>query len=228
VTDQPTNDSPSPDDNAPAPKIGRPRTRALLTEDRLAKYLEVLEQTGSHNEAARVATPHPNDITPGTKSKPAPAPGYASFYSWRKSHPDFEQACVDCVARAVGRAESELARRMNLPTERPTVDRNGNIVHISKDFRDANRLLERFLARHKPEDWTPRNRLDSNVTITGANNIGGAVYCIRASDLDLLGESDRVELMQILSRLEDARPQPIEQSSQSQPLLTDQREGATE
>jgi len=199
-------------------------TRTRVTPERLAKYVEVLSQTGSHFEASRVATPFPNEVQPISERHggTTPPPGYATFAKERKINPEFAEACEAAIQIAIGRAESELARRMLLATERATCDKNGNIVHISKDYRNADLLLMRFLARHRPEDWTERSRLDSNVTVT-SNGDGstGARYVISIEDVRLLEPEQQRQLMSLIRSLEDVR------AANKQPAaLPDQNGGA--
>ena len=205
MSDAPANpDTPTPGDSTPnVPAKAEPKriTRMRLSPDRLDKYVEILSITGSHMEASRLAS-FPNDTTNANGN----APGYPGFLRERKSNPDFARRCDEAMQAAIGRAESELARRMYLPTERASISKDGTIVHISRDFRNADLLLQKFLTRHRPDEWADRSRLDSNVTTNSSGSAtSGAAYVITPGMLSMLSDSDRLALGEILCRAEDAR-----------------------
>jgi hypothetical protein len=187
-------------------KVRSAITRCAVSEERQDAYIRTLERTGSHFEASRVATPHANPMKPradGVENSPS---GYQTFLKLRKESPAFAARCEEALSRAIGRAEAMLKDRMELPTERATLDKSGTIVHISKDFKNADALLRTFLARHRPE-WVDSQKRSVEATIThvGSESVGCATYTIRADDLDLLATEDARTLMELLSKLEDAR-----------------------
>jgi hypothetical protein len=179
-----------------------------VSQERQDVYCRVLSETGSHFEAARAATPFPNEMKPredGVINSPS---GYNTFLRLRKSDPIFAARVDEAMSIALARAEAELSRRMFVATERATLDRAGNIVHISKDFRNADMLLKTFLARHRPE-WidSQRKSVEATVHHVGGNNAPGSGfgYTIRAADIELLSDEDRKLLGELVGRIEDAR-----------------------
>jgi hypothetical protein len=211
-------------ENLPAEHPKRAVTRSKLTPERLAKYLEVLRETGSHFEAARVATPFPNEVKPVSEESGGTTPpsGYQTFLHYRRTHPVFEQQCIDAINEAIGAAESELARRMRLPTERATIDKLGNVVHVTKDYRNADLLLLRFLARHAPDIWTETQKRELSGTMQvqhgNAYAAAGVAYNITSEVLRMLSEADRIALGEIMCRAEDARLK-LESEKKQQKLL---------
>jgi hypothetical protein len=212
-----------PNENVPAAAEPKRITRMRLTEARLARYCEVLEQTGSHMEASRLASAD-NDIAPASDPKlgTAPAPGYQTFYIERRTNPEFAARCDQAILNFVGRAESELARRMFLPTERASLDKQGNVAHVSKDYRNADQLLLRALARHRPDEWSElaRRQVDQKTTVTHNNAYaaGGAAYVISSEVIQLLDEDDRQLLGQLMVKAEEKRLQ-LENERKQQALL---------
>jgi hypothetical protein len=212
------------ENSLPAEQPKRVVTHTKLSTERLAVYLRVLRETGSHFEACRVATPFPNDVKPVSEESGGTTPpsGYQTFLHYRRTHPEFEQQCIDAINEAIGAAESELARRMRLPTERATIDKQGNVVHVTKDYRNADLLLLRFLARHAPDTWTETQKRELTGTMQvqhgNAYAAAGVAYNITSEVLRMLSETDRQTLGEIMCRAEDARLK-LESEKKQQKLL---------
>jgi hypothetical protein len=215
-TNQPTSS------NVPAQAEPKRVTRLRVSQERLDRYIEVLELTGSHFEASRLSSA-PNEVQPVSERSggTTPAPGYQTFYMERKTNPEFARRCEEAINNFVGRAESELARRMFLPTERATIDKNGVVQHISRDYRNADLLLVRALSRHRPE-WVDQQKreVQSNVNVnhTAGGFSAGAGYLITSDVLQMLSESDRQELGRIMCIAEEKRLE-LEQQKKQQKLL---------
>jgi hypothetical protein len=187
--------------------------RQAVTEDRKRAYIAALRETGSHFFASIAATPHANDTESHRPS------GYSTFLKLRKTDAAFAAECDEAMSESVGRAEHELSRRMYLPSERPIIDKQGRVVATATDWRNADILLMKFLARHRPE-WIDQQKrqVDSTVSVSHTAGIApaGAAYVISSEVASLLSEADRLALGDIMCRAEEKRLELEQQQKQKQ------------
>lgn len=182
--------------------------RQPVTERRKAAFLEALRQTGSLRWAAAIASPHlGGEPRPGGKAR-----GFESFRDAMRRDPVFAAEVEEALSVALGTAEKLLAERMLTPDTRPIVDKNGAVVAVATDHRNANTLLLRFLERHSPDHWAPKKQLSGTVTHdhTHQHTLGPATpgYTITADDLLALPDDKRRLLVSILDEVEHNREQP--------------------
>jgi hypothetical protein len=191
--------------NLPAQAEPKRVTRLRVSQERLDRYIEVLELTGSHFEASRLSSA-PNEVQPVSERSggTTPPPGYQTFYMERKTSPEFARRCEEAINNFVGRAESELARRMFLPTERATIDKNGVVQHISRDYRNADLLLVRALSRHRPE-WVDQQKrsVESNISVTHNGNgaPGGIGFVITPQLTSHLNDEEKRVLSDLMRKM---------------------------
>ena len=108
-----------------------------MTEDRRQVFLKVLAETGSRSAAAAAASPH---LDGGDGDRP----GYESFRDLWKRDPEFALKVQRAETLALGRVESEIAKRAFTLDERPIFDRQGNKIGVQTDSRPANQMLLRL------------------------------------------------------------------------------------
>ena len=183
-----------------------------MTDDRQRVYLDVLAETGSHPAAARAASPHLAD-------SPGPRPGYSSFADLRRLDPDFANACDEAERRALGKVEQAIVQRAYTLDERPIFGKDGTLLGVQTDSRQANQMLLRLAERLAPDAWTQRKHatVDAKHQHTHAHRHGMIVFQLKTYHLGLL-PTDRRErfvedLKHIHARLEqqeakDAQPHP--------------------
>ena len=122
---------------------------------------------------------------------------YTTFVRERKLSPDFDLACREALEEALGKIEEALYERTSLPTERATLDKNGNIVHISKDFRNADALSLAIL-RHADDSWIEKREVKSDVTVNRGGSSQRTGVNISFEDMKLLDDSERDQLSNLL------------------------------
>ncbi len=196
----------------------RPKSQQRVTERRKAAFLEALRQTGSLRWAATLASPHlgsePREDGHGR--------GWEAFRDAMRRDPVFAAQVEEALSAALGTAEKLLAERMLTPDTRPIYDKNGALLGVQTDHRNANALLLRFLERHSPDHWAPKKSLTGTVTHdhTHEHTLGPATpgYTVTASDLLGLPEDKRRLLVALLEDVEDNRDAgPIEQPVRALP-----------
>ena len=163
-----------------------------MTEDRRRVFLEALATTGSMQAAAAAASPH----CTGRR------PGYETFRDLIRSDPAFAEAVAEAKQRALGRVEEEIARRAFKPDERPIFGKDGALLGVQTDHRNANTLLLRLAERLDPEAWTPKKHLSG--TVSHQHDHSHAVmFALEARHVLLLDANDQEALMSLLGKLRE-------------------------
>ncbi|MEQ8769224.1 MAG: hypothetical protein RIB60_01810 [Phycisphaerales bacterium] len=163
-----------------------------MTEDRRRVFLEVLATTGSMQAAAAAASPH----CTGRR------PGYETFRDLIRSDPSFAEAVAEARQRALGRVEEEIARRAFAPDERPIFGKDGKLLGVQSDHRNANTLLLRLAERLDPEAWTPKKHLSGTVSHQHEHS-HAVMFALEARHVLLLEPHDQEALMSLLGRLRE-------------------------
>ncbi len=181
--------------NAPPPSaIDVAHKRSVpITEKRKALFLKALRETGSARYAASVATPW-------AKASDG-AGGYTSFRDLRRRDPIFASQWAECAAAWFGDVEAELARRVMTPHKRPIVS-NGKVVTYENVPADP-KLLMFILERRDSDTWGRKVEVSGEVQHTHRHAHVGVE--LSASDLYLLTESRRAQLLDILGELAEAK-----------------------
>lgn len=177
-----------------------PRRRRSVTEERIATYLRVLEETGSEYEAAAAASPH----CIGEEDRGRP--GWTTFRDLEKSDPEFAQRKHAAMIAFLGRGEAAVAKRAFEPTVRESYNRKGELVSREVRWADADKLLLRLLARHDPR-WREGRSLQVDGQITHASDNAFGVT-LTATDVLLLSPERRALFVELLTEIRNARSQP--------------------
>lgn len=184
------------------------RSIQRIDDRRKAAFLEALRQTGSFRWAATIASPH---LHGRERRSGRRGHGYESFRDAMRRDPIFAAAVEEAQSFALGRAEQILAERMLTPDTRPIIDKNGVVVAVATDHRNANTLLLRFLERHSPDHWAPKKQLSGTVAHdhTHQHTLGPTTpgYTVTADDLLALPDDKRRLLVSILDEVEQNREQ---------------------
>ena len=175
----------------------------------------MLGETGSHNAAARAASPHLADST-------SPRPGYESFKDIRKMDLEFATACEEALSSALGKVEAAIVERAFTLDTRPIFDKDGNQLGVQTDSRPANQMLLRLAERLHPKRWTQRKQ--SNVTAsvehTHTHRHGMVVFKLETHHLALLPEERRqrfIEDLQLIRATLEQQEAPHAQLPTNQP-----------
>lgn len=181
-----------------------------VTLERRDTFLRVLSETGSFTAAARAATPW------GTGK----LPGYRTWYDLCKRDPEFAEAVAEARAAALGRIEEEIVRRAFKPDERPILDRNGKVVAVALDHRNANLMLLRAAEKLSPSDWAPKKNI-SGVIQHDHQHEHDFRFVIEPGHVMLLPEDKRAEFIAMLEAIQSKlTPENTnEQRAESRPLL---------
>lgn len=181
-----------------------------LTPERKRIFLDAVRQTGSLRAAAALASPHSDPSTY--------RPGYETFRDAARRDPAFAQEIREALNDAMGAAEKLLAERMLTPDTRPIFDKNGNLLGVQTDHRNANQLLLAFLARHDPNSWAPKKHLGGEIAHQHdhRHEFGPGRLSIHPSDILALPEEDRAAFMRYVEVIEQARAQRLGQSEQKE------------
>lgn len=189
---------------APDPTPPRRHKRSPITPEREDAFISALIQSGGSFAFASLASA-PKDGNDRTGENNY-GPCYETWRSYIKRSPAFAQRVQDALTRVLGDMESLLHQRAHEKDRRPIVDRNGAIVAYAEDARNSNAMLLAWLRKHSTE-WLERKivALNAEVKHTTDDDSGGLSYRIRVDDLQLLSESERVALGELLSKLEAAK-----------------------
>lgn len=158
-------------------------------------FLDVLRQTGSISGAAAAATPH------GEGDRP----GYRSFLDLMKRDPEFAREVEEAKNHALGRVEQEISRRAFTPDERPIFAKDGTLLGVHRDHRNANQMLLR-LAERLSDDWSPKKHVTGEVEHKHLH--AHAVFQLELEHLELLHPDERERFVSLLSLIEERSREP--------------------
>jgi hypothetical protein len=175
--------------------------RVPVTAERAQIFLETLKKTGSYYGAAAAASPHL--VRRGSQHC-----SVGAFREYARRNPEFAQEVEAAMGEVRGRMEALVLERALNPDERPIFHpKTGNLLGIAKDSRPANQMLSLWLASHDPGKWAPKTHVKSDVTVTNTNSdlTSGAHYIIKSDEILLLDDSERVQLIALLEKIEHGR-----------------------
>lgn len=165
-----------------------------MSEDRRRVFLEALANSGSMQAAAAAASPHCSGRRPG----------YETFRDLMRNDPAFAEAVVEAKQRALGRVEQEITRRAFKPDERPIFGKDGTLLGVQTDHRNANTLLLRLAEKLDPESWAPKKHVKGEVDHKHDHQHSHAVmFALEARHVLLLDEDDQHSLMSLLAKLRE-------------------------
>ena len=169
-----------------------------MTEDRRQVFLKVLAETGSRSAAAAAASPH---LDGGDGDRP----GYESFRDLWKRDPAFALEVQRAETLALGRVESEIAKRAFTLDERPIFDRQGNKIGVQTDSRPANQMLLRLAERLAPQTWQQRklHEIDGKISHDHQNSV--AVATLQPQDVLLLEIEEQHELLRLVGKIAELK-----------------------
>jgi hypothetical protein len=174
----------------------RPMQR--VTAERKQVFLRVLAETGSRSAAAAAASPH---LDGGSGDRP----GYESFRDQWKRDPEFALEVQRAETLALGRVESEIAKRAFTLDERPIFDRLGNRIGTQTDSRPANQMLLRLAERLAPQTWQQRrhHEIDGKIAHDHKNSV--AVATLQPQDVLLLEIEEQNELLRLVGKIAELK-----------------------
>ena len=169
-----------------------------MTEDRRQVFLKVLAETGSRSAAAAAASPH---LDGGDGDRP----GYESFRDLWKRDPAFALEVQRAESQALGRVESEIAKRAFTLDERPIFDRQGNRIGTQTDSRPANQMLLRLAERLAPQTWQQRKHHEIDGKIAHEHQHSVAVATLEPADVLLLDPNEQGELLRLVGKIAELK-----------------------
>jgi hypothetical protein len=169
-----------------------------MTEDRRQVFLKVLAETGSRSAAAAAASPH---LDGGDGDRP----GYESFRDLWKRDPAFALEVQRAESQALGRVESEIAKRAFTLDERPIFDRLGNRIGTQTDSRPANQMLLRLAERLAPQTWQQRKHHEIEGKISHDHQNSVAVATLQPQDVLLLEIEEQHELLRLVAKIDELK-----------------------
>jgi len=175
--------------------------RVPITPERAATFLDALRKTGSYHAAAAAASPHL--VRRGSRHC-----SVQTFREYARRNPEFAEAVEAAMGEVRGRMEALVIERALNPDEKPIFSqKTGELLGVAKDSRPANTMLALWLSSHDAAKWAPKQHVKSDVTVTsvGSDLTSGANYVIKPDDILLLGEGDRAALIDLLTKIEEAR-----------------------
>ena len=165
-----------------------------ITEERRQVFIRVLAETGSRSAAAAAASPH---LDGGDGSRP----GYESFRDLWKRDPKFALEVQRAETLALGRVESEIARRAFQLDERPIFGKDGKLLGVQKDSRPANQMLLRLAERLAPQVWQQRKRHEVDGKIAHDHQHSVAVAKLEPADVLLLAPDEQTTLLALIEKI---------------------------
>jgi hypothetical protein len=165
-----------------------------ITQERRGVFLKVLAETGSRSAAAAAASPH---LDGGGGDRP----GYESFRDLWKRDPEFLLDVQRAETQALGRVESEIAKRAFTLDERPIFDRQGNKIGIQTDSRPANQMLLRLAERLAPQTWQQRKHHEIEGKIAHDHQHSVAVATLQPQDVLLLEPEEQTTLLTLIEKI---------------------------
>jgi hypothetical protein len=169
-----------------------------VSDTRKDVFLKVLADTGSRSAAAAAASPHLNG---GDGDRP----GYESFRDLWKRDPEFALAVQQAETQALGRVESEIARRAFSLDERPIFDRQGNKIGVQTDSRPANQMLLRLAERLAPATWAQRKHHEIDGKVSHDHQHTMTVALLEPADVLLLEPKEQTELLRLVEKIADRK-----------------------
>jgi hypothetical protein len=169
-----------------------------MTEERRQVFLKVLAETGSRCAAAAAASPH---LDGGDGDRP----GYESFRDLWKRDPEFALKVQRAETLALGRVESEIAKRAFTLDERPIFDRQGNKIGVQTDSRPANQMLLRLAERLAPGTWAQQKHHQIDGKIAHDHQHSVAVATLEPTDVLLLAPDEQHELLRLVAKIDELK-----------------------
>ena len=169
-----------------------------MTEERRQVFLKVLAETGSRSAAAAAASPH---LDGGDGDRP----GYESFRDLWKRDPEFALEVQRAETLALGRVESEIAKRAFTLDERPIFDRQGNKIGVQTDSRPANQMLLRLAERLAPGTWAQRKHHEIDGKISHDHQHSVSVATLEPTDVLLLEPDEQNELLRLVGKIAELK-----------------------
>ncbi|MGZ0172896.1 MAG: hypothetical protein ACKVHE_25450 [Planctomycetales bacterium] len=169
-----------------------------MTEERRQVFLKVLAETGSRSAAAAAASPH---LDGGDGDRP----GYESFRDLWKRDPEFALKVQRAESQALGRVESEIAKRAFTLDERPIFDRQGNKIGVQTDSRPANQMLLRLAERLAPGTWAQRKHHEIDGKISHDHQHSVSVATLEPTDVLLLEPDEQNELLRLVGKIAELK-----------------------
>ncbi len=169
-----------------------------MTKERREIFLRVLAETGSRSAAAAAASPH---LDGGDGDRP----GYESFRDLWKRDPEFALEVQRAESTALGRVESEIAKRAFTLDERPIFDRAGNKIGVQTDSRPANQMLLRLAERLAPQTWQQRKHHEIDGKIAHAHQQSVSVATLEPTDVLLLEPDEQNELLRLVGKIAELK-----------------------
>lgn len=167
-----------------------------MTKERREIFLQVLAETGSRSAAAAAASPH---LDGGDGDRP----GYESFRDLWKRDPEFALEVQRAESTALGRVESEIAKRAFTLDERPIFDRAGNKIGVQTDSRPANQMLLRLAERLAPQTWQQRKHHEIDGKIAHQHSV--SVATLEPQDVLLLEPGEQQLLLQLVGKIAELK-----------------------
>jgi hypothetical protein len=169
-----------------------------ITQERREVFLKILASTGSRSAAAAAASPH---LDGGDGDRP----GYESFRDLWKRDPEFLLQLESAETQALGRVESEIAKRAFTLDERPIFDRQGNRIGTQTDSRPANQMLLRLAERLAPQTWQQRKHHEIEGKIAHDHQYSVAVATLQPQDVLLLEFEEQNELLRLVEKIAELK-----------------------
>ena len=180
-------------------EIWKPRRGCQrMTQERRQVFLKVLAETGSRSAAAAAASPH---LDGGSGDRP----GYESFRDLWNRDPEFLLQVQRAETQALGRVESEIARRAFQLDERPIFDRQGNKIGVQTDSRPANQMLLRLAERLAPGTWSQRKHHEIDGKISHDHQHSASVATLEPTDVLLLEPDEQDELLRLVGKFAELK-----------------------
>ena len=161
-------------------------------------FLKVLAETGSRSAAAAAASPH---LDGGGGDRP----GYESFRDLWNRDPEFALEVQRAETLALGRVESEIAKRAFTLDERPIFDRQGKKIGVQTDSRPANQMLLRLAERLAPGTWAQRKHHEIDGKVTHDHQHSVAVATLQPQDVLLLEPDEQDELLRLVGKIAELK-----------------------
>jgi hypothetical protein len=167
-----------------------------ITPERRGVFLKILAETGSRSASAAAASPH---LDGGDGDRP----GYESFRDLWQRDPEFLLEVQRAETQALGRVESEIAKRAFQLDERPIFGKDGKLLGVQKDSRPANQMLLRLAERLAPGTWAQRKHHEIEGKIEHQHSV--SVATLEPADVLLLEPDEQDELLRLVGRIAELK-----------------------
>jgi hypothetical protein len=189
---------------APKPK----RHVEPMTPEREDVFIDALIKSGGSFAYASMAAAPKNGNGNPRSGKNNAAPCYETWRSYIKRSPEFAIRVQNALTSALANMENLLHERAHQKDTRPIVDRDGNVVAVAEDSRNANSMLLAWLRKHSPE-WLEKKIVALNAEVLHKNaddeSAGGLRYVVRAEHVRMLEPEKQKLLMELLTDIEEIR-----------------------